>query len=96
MNSLEKTEDKVNFIVKMFKHYQVNLTIPEQIGLLTVWEESCVLNEEYEIPVHVTSLVEGGKITVQGEFFNGAEVALDMMALQMEAGEGEDEDDGDR
>lgn len=49
MNSLEKTEDKVNFIVTMFKHYQVDLTIPEQIGLLTVWEESCVLNEEYEM-----------------------------------------------
>ena len=57
-------------------------------------------NKDYEIPVHVSSLVEGGKITVQGEFFNGAEVALDMMALQMVAGEDEDhdedEDDDDR
>ncbi len=49
MNSLDKTEEKVKFIVFMFKHYQPNLTIPEQIALLTLWEASCVLKEEYEM-----------------------------------------------
>lgn len=49
MRDLEQTENKVKFIVGMFKHYQPNLTIPEQIALLTLWEESCVLHEEYEM-----------------------------------------------
>lgn len=49
MNSLEKTEAKVKFIVGMFKFSQTKLTIVEQIALLTVWEESCVIQEEYEI-----------------------------------------------
>ena len=49
MRDLEQTENKVKFIVGMFKHYQPNLTIPEQMPLLTLWEESCVLHEEYEM-----------------------------------------------
>ncbi len=49
MDSLEKTEDKVNFMVGLFKFHQPTLTIVEQVALLTVWEESCVLQEEYEI-----------------------------------------------
>lgn len=49
MYKLEKTEDKINFIINMFKHHQHDLTIPEQIALLTLWEESLVINEEYEM-----------------------------------------------
>ena len=49
MRDLDQTENKVKFIVGMFKHYQPSLTIPEQIALLTLWEESCVLQEEYEM-----------------------------------------------
>lgn len=49
MNSLEKAEEKVRFIVGLFKFYQPTLNVVEQIALLTLWEESCVLQEEYEI-----------------------------------------------
>lgn len=49
MNSLEKTEDKINFIIGMFRHFQPTLTIPEQIALLSLWEESFVSEEEYEL-----------------------------------------------
>lgn len=49
-------------------------------------------DKDYEIPVHVSSLVEGGKISEQVEFFNMSEIALDMQALAEEA-EDEDEDE---
>tara|TARA_R110002126_G_scaffold291041_1_gene450121 strand:+ start:101 stop:406 length:306 start_codon:yes stop_codon:yes gene_type:complete len=49
MSNLEETEDKINFIIFLFKNYQKNLTLFEQITLLTLWEESCVLREEYEM-----------------------------------------------
>jgi hypothetical protein len=49
MDSLEKTENKVKFMVGLFKFHQPTLNIVEQVALLTVWEESCVLQEEYEI-----------------------------------------------
>jgi hypothetical protein len=48
-NKLETRQDKVNFIVGIFKLYQPTLNIPEQIALLTLWETSCVLAEEYEM-----------------------------------------------
>lgn len=48
-NQIFTTTEKVNFIKHMFKHYQPTLTIPEQITLLTLWEESCVIREEYEM-----------------------------------------------
>lgn len=48
-NKLESSEDKIRFVVGMFKFYQPTLTIPEQIALLTLWEESCVKAEEYEM-----------------------------------------------
>lgn len=49
MSEEEDAESRVKFIVGMFKHYQHDLTIPEQIALLTLWVESCVLHEEYEM-----------------------------------------------
>ena len=60
MRDLDQTENRVKFIVGMFKHYQPSLTIPEQIALLTLWEESCVLQEEYEMAEAI--LKEMGKI----------------------------------
>ena len=48
-NKLESSEDKIRFVVGMFKFYQPTLTIPEQIALLTLWESSCVKAEEYEM-----------------------------------------------
>jgi len=48
-NKLETRQDKVNFIIGIFKLYQPTLNIPEQIALLTLWETSCVLAEEYEM-----------------------------------------------
>jgi len=41
-------------------------------------------NKDYEIPVHVATLIVDNKIVGQGEFFNEAEVALDMSALAQE------------
>ena len=58
MNSLEKTEDKISFIVGMFKHFQPTLTLPEQIALLTLWEESFVSEEEYELAGVVIEEIE--------------------------------------
>tara|TARA_R110001606_G_scaffold371210_2_gene527925 strand:+ start:12 stop:404 length:393 start_codon:yes stop_codon:yes gene_type:complete len=49
VNKLESSEDKIRFVVGMFKFYQPTLTIPEQIALLTLWESSCVKAEEYEM-----------------------------------------------
>lgn len=49
MSDEENVESRIRFIIGMFKHYQPDLTIPEQIALLTLWEESCVLHEEYEM-----------------------------------------------
>jgi hypothetical protein len=48
-NKLETRQDKVNFIIGIFKFYQPTLNIPEQIALLTLWEASFVLEEEYEM-----------------------------------------------
>ena len=41
-------------------------------------------NKDYEIPVHLALLIVDNKIVGQGEFFNEAEVALDMIALAQE------------
>lgn len=49
MNNLETKEGKINFLMGLFKYYQPTLTLPEQIGLLTLWEEVFVTEEEYEI-----------------------------------------------
>jgi len=42
-------EEKIKFIVGIFKIHQPNLSIPEQIALLTLWEISFVKAEEYEM-----------------------------------------------
>mgnify|MGYP006078826525 FL=1 len=52
-NKLNTRQDKVNFIIGVFKFYQPTLNIPEQIALLTLWESSCVLAEEYEMALAV-------------------------------------------
>ena len=49
MVKLETRKEKVKFIVGMFKLNQHNLNVPEQISLLTLWEHSCVIQEEYEV-----------------------------------------------
>ena len=49
MGKLETSEEKVNFIVGIFRFYQPTLSLPEQIVLLTLWEESCVEKEEFEM-----------------------------------------------
>jgi len=64
------------------------------VHLWFVWTgHNDLTKKDYEIPVHVTSLIEGGKVSVQGEFFNMSEIVTDMMALQMEAEEEEGHDD---
>ncbi len=51
--------------------------------------------KDYEIPVHLTMLLVENKVVLQGDFFNDTQVSLDMMALALEAGEGEHDDDDD-
>ena len=48
-NRLDTVDGKVDFIVGIFNFYQPTLSIPEQIALLTLWEASFVLEEEYEM-----------------------------------------------
>jgi len=48
-NKINTRKEKVTFIVGMFRFHQPTLSIPEQIALLTLWEESCVNAEEYEM-----------------------------------------------
>lgn len=40
---------KSRFIINLFRRYQPQLNIEEQITLLDTWMESCVLSEEYEM-----------------------------------------------
>ena len=49
MEHNENSETKIKFILSLFKFYQPNLTIPEQIELLLMWQKSCVEHEEYEM-----------------------------------------------
>jgi hypothetical protein len=42
-------KEKVKLIISLFKVYQPTLNIPEQIALLTMWMESCIEKEEYEM-----------------------------------------------
>jgi hypothetical protein len=51
MNELKyfTVEEKTNFIKHMLRYYQPTLNIIEQITLLTLWEEICVVQEEYEM-----------------------------------------------
>jgi hypothetical protein len=49
MKDLTLVENKIDFLLAIFKHHQPSLTITEQIALLTLWEEACVNEEEYEI-----------------------------------------------
>lgn len=48
-NKINTTEEKIEFIIGIFKFYQPTLSVPEQIALLTLWEVSCVKVEEYEM-----------------------------------------------
>jgi hypothetical protein len=48
-DDLDNIENKVKFIVSIFKHYQPNLTTNEQLNLLNMWVNSCVDHEEYEM-----------------------------------------------
>ncbi len=48
-NKINTRKEKVTFIIGMFRVHQPTLSIPEQIALLTLWEESCVNAEEYEM-----------------------------------------------
>tara|TARA_Y100001937_G_scaffold105848_1_gene147026 strand:- start:17 stop:406 length:390 start_codon:yes stop_codon:yes gene_type:complete len=64
-NKLESSEDKIRFVVGMFKFYQPTLTIPEQIALLTLWESSCVKAEEYEMASAIVNQIN--KIQEQPE-----------------------------
>jgi hypothetical protein len=41
--------DKIKFIETIFNHYKKELSIVEQIAILTIWEEVCVNKEEYEM-----------------------------------------------
>lgn len=60
-----------------------------------VWNaHSEATNKDYEIPVHLSMGIVEGKIVLQSDIYNDAAITMDMMALQMEAEEGEDEDDG--
>lgn len=49
MEDFENSETKIKFILSLFKFYQPNLTVPEQIELLLMWQKSCVEHEEYEM-----------------------------------------------
>ena len=49
MDNLDTVDGKTNFIISIFKHHQPDLTLIEQIALLTMWEEHCVIKEEYEM-----------------------------------------------
>lgn len=64
-----------------------------------VWKGHSTLNDKnYEIPVNIVMRVVDGKIVYEGDIFNSAEIAVDMMQLsdndegEME-GEGDDDDD---
>jgi hypothetical protein len=52
------TLKKVRAIVALFKVYQPTLNIVEQIALLTMWIESCVAVEEYEMASALKKLME--------------------------------------
>jgi hypothetical protein len=62
-----------------------------------VWKGANTATEkDYEIVVHVSMEVDNGKIVRQADIFNDTQITMDMMALQMEAEEGaQDNDDGD-
>lgn len=49
MKDLTITQNKIDFVLGIFKHHQPELNITEQIALLTLWEEVCVDKEEYEM-----------------------------------------------
>lgn len=51
------TLKKVRSIVALFKVYQPTLNIVEQIALLTMWIESCVSVEEYEMAAALKELM---------------------------------------
>jgi hypothetical protein len=41
-------------------------------------------NKDYEMPVHVAMQIVDGKVVQQGEFYDGTNITLDMMALAQE------------
>lgn len=45
---------------------------------------SSITGKTYEVPVHVTMMVEDGKIAAQGDFFSMTEYLMDMMKLASE------------
>lgn len=61
MNKLETLEEKIKFLNGIFNYYQPTLTIPEQIALLSIWEEVLVIEEEYEI----AEIIKNKIITIQ-------------------------------
>lgn len=58
-NKLNTREEKVTFIIGMFRVHQPTLSIPEQIALLTLWEVSCVNAEEYEMASAIVKEMRG-------------------------------------
>ena len=59
-----------------------------------VWKGANTATEkDYEIVVHLSMQIENGKIVRQGDIFNDTQIAMDMMALQMEAEEADVDDD---
>ena len=65
----------------------------------TVWIGNVeATGKEYQVPVHSVMMVADNKIVYQGDIFNQAELALDMMALAAEADNDDvddDEEEGD-
>ena len=51
------TEEKIKFLKGIFNFYQPTLHILEQIALLTIWEERCVEEEEYEMAKAVKDMM---------------------------------------
>lgn len=51
-------KEKVDIILKIFRGYQPALNIVEQIALLTIWVETCINREEYEIAGALTKEIK--------------------------------------
>ena len=49
MGITKENSDKVDFILEAFHQINSKLTVPEQVVLLTLWTESCVNYEEFEM-----------------------------------------------
>ena len=60
-----------------------------------VWKGSnSVTNKDYEIPIHLSMLIVNNQVVLEGDFYNDAEIVMDMTDLAEEAEAGDQEEEG--